>query len=69
MADLTDAYPEAAKKLKCHQQAGRPPLETQSDMTGLHSDILDIVIPSSSADERRRTELYNTCQNLDSLKE
>ena len=37
-------------------------------MEGLHRAILDIVVPQSSADGRRRSEVYNVCQSLDSLK-
>ena len=44
-------------------------LETQPDMLKLYEAILDIVIPQSSADDRRRTEVYNSCQNLDALRE
>ena len=69
MTDLNQSHPEAAKRLRIHGSAGRPPLESQPEMVGLHSAILDIVIPQSSADDRRRTEVYNCCQNLDSLRE
>ena len=34
----------------------------------LKSIIFSIVIPDSAADERRRTETYNVCKTLDSLK-
>ena len=44
-------------------------LETQPDMLELYEAILDIVIPQSSADDRRRTEVYNSCQSLDALRE
>ena len=47
---------------------GRPALEEQDKMEGLHKAILDIVMPQSSADERRRSEVYNVCQSLDSLR-
>ena len=47
---------------------GRTPLELQENMEGLHRAILDIVVPQSSADSRRRSEVYNVCQSLDSLK-
>ena len=48
--------------------SGRKALEEQENMIGLHSAILDIVMPQSSADERRRTEVFNVCQSLDSLR-
>ena len=48
--------------------SGRNALEEQENMIGLHSAILDIVMPLSSADERRRTEVFNVCQSLDSLR-
>ena len=69
MNDLKQSHPEVAKQLRRHEAVGRPPLESQPDMVELHAGILDIVIPQSSADERRRTEVYNCCQSLDSLRE
>lgn len=69
MMDLAETHPDAAKHLRYFGVQGKPPLESQPEMTGLHSTILDIVIPNSSADERRRTEVYNICQSLDFLKE
>lgn len=68
MEELVQSYPEAAKKLKSKGSVGRPPLEKNEDMIGLHEAIMSIVVPDSSVDERRRSEIYNSCQNLDSLR-
>ena len=46
--------------------AGRPNLESQQE--GLLEAILSIVIPGSSADDRRRSEVYNSVRSLDDLK-
>ena len=69
IAQLEKDNPEAYKRLKVGKTPGRPALESYPDMAGLHQAILDIVIPQSSADERRRSEVYKSCQNLNSLKE
>ena len=66
--EISLTYPEAAKRLRQHENSGRPPLETQSDMLEFYEAILDIVIPQSSADDMRQTEVYNSCQNLNALK-
>ena len=68
LSDLEINHPEAAKRLKTHKRAGKPPLESQENLAGLHDVILNLVRPSSSADDRRRTEVYNSCQTLDNLK-
>ena len=50
-------HPEVAtklKKLEVKATAGRPNLESQQ---GLLEAILSIVIPASSADDRRRSEV------------
>ena len=44
---------------------GRPHIEL--DQADLHKDILAIVLPNSSADEKRRSEVYNSVQTLDDL--
>ena len=62
--EISETHPEAAKSLRPYGTSGRPSLETQPDMLGIYKAILDIVIPLSSADDRRRTEVYNSCQNL-----
>ena len=62
--EISVTHPEAAKSLRPYGTSGRPSLETQPDMLGLYEAILDIGIPLSSADDRRRTEVYNSCQNL-----
>ena len=48
---------------------GRPRLEIKEENIGLHEAILNIVIPESSADDRRRCEVYNSCRTLGNLKE
>ena len=61
-------HPEVAtklKKLEVKAAAGRPNLESQQ---GLLEAILSIVIPASSADDRRRSEVYNSVRSLDDLK-
>ena len=63
------SHPEAAKRLKTRMRAGRPQLESREDLVGLHEVILNLVLPQSCADERRRTEVYNSCQTLDNLKQ
>ena len=68
MEELVQSNPEAAKKLKSKGSVGRPPVETHEDMAGLHQAIMSIVVPESSCDERRRSEIYNSCQSLDSLR-
>ena len=46
--------------------AGRPNLGSQQE--GLQEAILSIVIPGSSADDRRRSEVYNSVRSFDGLK-
>ena len=45
--------------------AGQPNLESQQ---GLLEAILSIVIPGASANDRRRSEVYNSVRSLDDLK-
>ena len=68
LTELQVSHPAAAKLLKTAKKPGRPPLESREDLAGLHEVILNLVSPDSSADERRRTEVYNSCQTLDDLK-
>ena len=44
---------------------GRPCVE--EEMPGLHHEILSIILPESAAEERRRSEVYNTVRSLDDL--
>lgn len=68
LGELQVSHPDAAKRLKVAGKVGRPPLESREDLAGLHQVILNLVRPESSADDRRRTEVYNVCQTLDDLK-
>ena len=36
-------------------------------MPGLHHEILSIILPESAAEEKRRTDIYNTVRSLDDL--
>ena len=68
LKELSIDHPEVAtklKKLKVKTTAERPNLESQQ---GLLEAILSIVIPGSSADDRRRSEVYNSVRSLDDLK-
>ena len=69
LGELKVSHPEAAERMKTSGKAGRPPLESHDDLAELHNVILNLVCPESSADDRRRTEVYNSCQTLDNLKE
>ena len=69
MKKLSIDHPEIAtklKKLEVKTTAGWPNLESQQE--GLLEAILSIVIPGSSADDRRRSEVYNSVRSLDDLK-
>ena len=69
LKELSIDHPELATKLKKLEEkttAGRPNLESQQE--DLLEAILSIVIPGSSADDRRRSEVYNTVHSLDDLK-
>ena len=68
LTELEVSHPDAAKRLKTANKPGRPPLESRDDLAGLHQVILNLVSPDSSADDRRRTEVFNSCQTLDDLK-
>ena len=46
--------------------AGRPDWESQQE--GLLEAIFSIVIPESFADDRQRSEVYNSVRSLDNLK-
>ena len=47
---------------------GKPRLEeTREELNGLAEAILTLIVPNSSADDRRRTEVYNSCQSLPDL--
>ena len=71
LRDLQKEHPEAAEKLMKLQvqprKLGRPAVE--ESMHGLHTAILSIVIPESGADERRRSEVFNSVRSLDDLKD
>ena len=67
LKELFIDHPEVAtklKKLEVKTTAGRPNVESQQ---GLLEAILSIVIPASSADDRRRSEVYNSLRFLDDL--
>ena len=69
LKELSIDHPEVAtklKKLEVKTTAGQPNLESQQE--GLLEAILSIVIPGSSADDSRRSEVYNTVRSLDDLK-
>ena len=69
LKELSIDYPEAAtklKKLEVKTTAGQPNLESQQE--SLLEAILSIVITGSSADDRRRSEVYNSVRYLDDLK-
>ena len=68
LKELSIDHPEVAtklKKLEAKTTAGRPNVESQQ---GLQEAILSIVIPGFSADDRRRSEVYNSVLSLDYLK-
>ena len=56
---LTLKGPQGSKK-------GRPCVE--NGIPGLHHEILSIILPESAAEERGRSELYNTVRSLNDLK-
>ena len=61
LKELSIDHPEVAtklKKLEVKTTAGQPNLESQQE--GLLEAILSIVIPGSSAGDRRRSEVYNS---------
>ena len=62
--EISVTHPEAAKLLIQYGTSGRPPLGTQPDMLGLYEAILDIVIPQSSADDRRRGKSITAAKTL-----
>ena len=65
---IASEHPEVAaklKKLEANTTTGRPNLETQNGE--LHEAILSPVVPESSADERRRSEVHNSVSSLDDL--
>ena len=67
--ELSIDHPEVAtklKKLEVKTTAGRPNLESQQE--SLLEAIISIVIPGSSAEDRRRSEVYNSVRSLDDLK-
>ena len=41
----------------------------ENEMPGIYHEILSIVLPEAAAEERRRSETYNTVCCLDDLKE
>ena len=49
-----------------HPACGRPPLE--GSYPNLHQSIADLATAGAGADFRRRTNVLNTCQTLDSLR-
>ena len=69
LKELSIDHPDVAtklKKLEVKITAGRQNLESQQE--GLLEAILSIVIPGSSADDRRRLEVCNSVRSLDDLK-
>ena len=69
LKELSIDHPEVAtklKKLEVKTTTGQPNLESQQD--GLLEAILSIVIAGSSADDRRRSEVYISVRSLDDLK-
>ena len=64
--DHTEVAATKLKKLEVKTTAGRPNLKSQQE--GLLEAILSIVIPGSSADDHRRSEVYNSVRSLDDLK-
>ena len=38
-------------------------------MSGLHHEILSIVLPEVAVEERQRSEIYNKVSSMDDLKE
>ena len=62
--EISVTHPEAAKLLRQYGTSGRSSLGTQPDMLGLYEAILDIVIPQSSADDRRRGKSITTAKTL-----
>ena len=69
LKELSIDHPEVAtklKKLEVKTTVVRPNLESQQE--GLLEAILSIVIPGSSANDRRRSEVYNSVGSLDDLK-
>ena len=69
LKELYIDHPEVATKLKKPEvktTAGRPDLESQQE--GLLEATFSIVIPESFADDRQRSEVYNSVRSLDNLK-
>ena len=69
LKNIMEINPQLVKSVKPQDGVGRPRLETREENMGLHEAILSIVVPESSADDRRRCEVYNSCRTLDNLKE
>ncbi|CAG7722848.1 unnamed protein product, partial [Allacma fusca] len=66
--ELISKHPELADELEAVIQSpgsGRPRLEESQPM--LLKTIVDIVAPESCTDQRRRTELLNSCKTLEDL--
>ena len=53
------------KKLEIKKTPGRSNYESQ--VKDMHEAIFSIVVPESSADERRRTEIFDSVRSLDDL--
>jgi hypothetical protein len=64
---VSEEHPEVAVKLRKfnREQSGRPTLET--DQPFLHACILRLASHGAAADDRRRTEMINSCRTLDDL--
>ena len=62
--ELARDHPEI-EKLEIKKTPSQPNFESQVE--GLHAIIFSIVVPESVADERRRTEIFNSLRSLDDL--
>ena len=70
LQEIKEDHPDISDKITKLQVRkgvpGRPPIE--ESQAGLHQAILSIIMPESGADERRRTEIYQSVKTLDGLK-
>ncbi|CAG7828761.1 unnamed protein product [Allacma fusca] len=69
LKELSIKYPELASEINANignrPGSGRPRLEESQHL--LLKTIVDIVAPEASTDQRRRSELLNSCKTLDDL--
>lgn len=69
MAGLKKNHPNVESKLgKLESRKNQPGrIATKESQPGLHQSIFEIIAPDAVADERRRTEVYNSVRTLDDL--